>query len=315
MRKGFLACLIVLTCLAAPGAVAEDRESALQRAREAADNQRYTEVIEILTPFNAVADPEWRYVSAAEIGRAYFHLARYQEAHHAFRQAVRLHPERVESAIYLEATSFLIGDRKQALMIFEEILKSGARDLYMAVTLPGEQRFRADPEVRAVLAEHVIPLEVDIDNASVLGVSLGDSRVQVQALLEAESSDESATALTASAGPALIWVFVFDRDQRLVEIVLQADSLFRYTPYRLRFGDGVDWRATPAAAVAAWGPPAQMIDTPDHGLAMTWNLPSHRLTLEFASPRRPRLEEFPEGSAMLHLATLSVQPKMSDSVE
>jgi len=315
VRKGFLACLLAVLCLAAPMAVAEDRESALRRAREAADGRRYAEVVEILTPFNAVDDPEWRYLSAAEIGRAYFHLGRYREAHRAFREAVSLHPERVESAIYLQATSFLVGDRKQALMILEEILKSGARDLYLAVTLPGERRFLSDPEVRAVLAEHVIPLEVDIENASVLGVSLGDSRGQVEAQLDAGSSDQSATALTASAGPALIWFFGFDQDQRLVEIVLQTDNLFRYTPYRVQFGDVVDWRSTPAAAVAAWGPPTKTIETPDHGLAMTWNLPSHRLTLDFASPREPRLAEIAEGSAMLQAATLSVLPKVNGSVE
>ena len=37
------------------------------------------------------------------------------------------------------------------------------------------------------------------------------------------------------------------------EIVLQADNLYRYTPYRLQFGKGKDWRLTPAAAIAAWG--------------------------------------------------------------
>ena len=306
-----LACLFAVIWLAAPGAVAEDRDSALRRAREAADGRRYAEVIEILTPYNAIDDPEWRYVSAAEIGRAYFHLARYQEAHNAFRQAVTLHPERVESAIYLQATSFLVGERKQALLIFEEILKSGARDLYMAVTLPGERRFLADPEVRAILAEHITPLEVDIENASVLGVSLGDNRDRVDAVLEAESSDQSATALTASAGPAVIWAFVFDQEQTLVEIVLQADNLFRYTPYRIHLGNGVDWRATPAAALAALGPPTTTIDTPDHGLAMTWKWPTHRLTLEFATPREPRPAEFAEGGAMLRVATLGVQPTVS----
>jgi tetratricopeptide (TPR) repeat protein len=292
-------------CLAAPGAGAEDRESALQRAREAASVRRYAEVIEILTPFNAIDDPEWRYISAAEIGRAFFHLGRYREAHRAFREAVSLHPERVESAIYLQATSYLVGDREQALMIFEEILRSGARDLYMPVTLSGEQRFLSDPDIRAVLAEHAIPLEVDIAKASVLEVSLGDSRSQVEALLDAGSSDPSSTALTATAGPALIWAFVFDPDRQLGEIILQADHLFRYTPYRLQFGDGVDWRATPAAAVAAWGLPTDTVNMPDKGLAMTWNLPNHRVTLEFASPRQPRPPEFSEGGAMLRAATLS----------
>jgi len=299
--------------LVATNAGAEDRESALLRAREAASSHRYADVIEILTPFNAIDDPEWRYISAAEIGRAYFHLGRYLEAHRAFREAVSLHPERVESAIYLQATSFLVGDREQALMIFSAILQSGARDLYLAVTLPGERRFLADPEVHAMLAEHAVALEVDVEKASVLEVALGDSRERVEEALDAGSSDGSATALTASAGPALIWAFVFDEDRRLAEIVLQADNLLRYTPYRIQLGKGVDWKATPAAAIAAWGPPTTTIDTPDHGLAMTWVLESHRLILEFANPREPRPAEIPEGAAMLRAATLSVQPKGSGS--
>ena len=315
MKTALRACLVAILGLSAPVASTEDRDSALQRARDAADRQRYAEVIEILTPFNAVTDPEWRYVSAAEIGRAYFHLGRYREAHNAFREAVRLHPERVESAIYLQATSFLVGDREQALTIFEEILKSGARDLYSAVTLPGERRFLNDPEIRAVLAKYVIPLEVDIASASVLGVSLGDDRLRVESLLEAGSSDRSATALTASAGPAIIWAFVFDHDQRLGEIVLQAESLFRYTPYRLQLGDGVDWRASPAAAVAAWGPPVSTTDTPDDGLALIWELPSHRVMLDFARPRKPRLEVFAEGGAVLRAVTLRVRTEVSGTAE
>ena len=307
MRTRFPVCLFALLCLAAPAAGAEDRESALQRAREAASTQRYGEVIEILTPFNSIEDPEWRYISAAELGRAYFHLGRYLEAHRAFREAVSLHPERVESAIYLQATSYLVGDREQALMIFEEILKSGARDLYLAVTLPGEQRFLADPEVRAILAEHAVVLEVDIEDASVLQVALGDSRDRVEKALGAGSSDGSAATLTASAGPAVIWAFVFDTDLRLVEIVLQAENLSRYTPYRLHLDDAVDWRATPAAAMAAWGPPTTTTATADRGLTMTWDMPNHRLALGFASPRESRLAKHPEGAAKLRTVTLSVQ--------
>lgn len=315
MNKRLLAHLIPLICGVALGAFAEDRESALQRARDAAARQQYADVIEILTPFNSIDEPEWRYVSAAEIGRAYFHLARYQEAYNAFREAVSLHPERVESAIYLQATSFLVGDRQQALLIFEEILKGGARDLYMPVTLSGERTFLADPEVRAILARYSIPLDVDIDRASVLGVALGDSRNLVETELETETSDHSTAALTASAGPVFLWAFVFDHNQELSEIVLQADNLYRYTPYRVQLGDGVDWPVTPAMVLAAWGPPSKTIDTPDRGLAMTWDRPHHRLTLEFASPREPRPAGITEGGAMLRSVTLSAVPESSDSTQ
>jgi hypothetical protein len=48
---------------------------------------------------------------------------------------------------------------------------------------------------------------------------------------------------------------------------------------------------------------------------MSWNFPSHRVTLDFASPRKPRLEEFAEGSAILRAATLSVRTEVSGSAE
>ena len=178
---------------------ANDFEAALERAREAGRQHRYNEVIELLTPFNANSDPEVRYITAAEIGRAYFHLGRYGEAHRAFREAVRLHPERAESAIYLEATSYLTGDSEQAYAILREILQSGARDLYLAVTLPGERRFLADPEVHQIIEKSSVDLAIDVEGARVLGVGLGESRSDVVDKLKARSSDPEATALTASA--------------------------------------------------------------------------------------------------------------------
>ncbi|MEJ2582280.1 MAG: STAS domain-containing protein [Acidobacteriota bacterium] len=87
--------------------VAEDFEATLERARQAAVEHHYEEAIELLVPFRSVREPEIQYIVAAESGRAFFHLGRYQEAHSAFRQAVRLFPTRVESAIYLLATSYL----------------------------------------------------------------------------------------------------------------------------------------------------------------------------------------------------------------
>ena len=138
--------------------VAGDFETALERSREAAAHHRYLEVIEILTPYNSMDDPEARYITAAEIGRAYFHLGRYSEAHSAFQEAVRLRPQRAETALYLEATSYLLGDRDQAFAIFRAVLSSGARDLYLALTLPGERRFAAEPEVQSIIEEYVVPV-------------------------------------------------------------------------------------------------------------------------------------------------------------
>ena len=290
--------MVFMALTLAGGATAENLETALERAREAARSHRYADVIAILTPFNALDDPESRYITAAEIGRALFHLGDYTAADRAFRQAVSLHPERAETAVYLEATSFLLGNRKQAMTIFREILASGAKDLYLAVTLPGERRFLADPEVQSILAEYAVVLDVDVEKACLMGVALGDSHEHVAEVLAAGSSGPTASALTANAGPAFIWAFVFDAEQRLVEIILQAENLFRYTPYRLRFGDEVDWRATPATAIAFWGPPTEMTTGGDGGIAMVWDMAGYRLTLDFARSRSPRPPEIPEGAAL-----------------
>ena len=311
VNRSFWFLTILLGALLDAGAGGEDFESALERAREAGISHRYAEVIEILTPFNAVEDSETRYITAAEIGRAFYHLGRYREAHRAFREAVRLHPERVETAIYLEATSYLVGDTDQAYTILREILKSGARDLYLAVTLPGERRFAADPEVQAIIHEFAVPLDVDVEEARILGVSLGDRRNFAVHTLEAQSSDAEAPTLTASAGPALIWAFVFDAEQRLDEILLQTENLLRYTPYRLRFDDTLDWRTTPAAAIATWGPPDYTAASQDDEIALTWERPEYRLTLDFGRPRLPRPHGISEGAAMLRTIQLKRQTQES----
>ena len=296
---------LLLATLSSGGSTANDFETTLERAREAGLSHRYNEVIELLTPFNADVNPETRYITAAEIGRAYFHLGRYGEAHRAFREAVRLHPERVETAIYLEATSYLMGNSEQAYTILREILKSGAFDLYLAVTLPGERRFLADPEVHQIIEEFSVDLAIEVERARILGVSLGDSRGDAVNRLAAQSSDTDAPALTASAGPALIWAFVFDGDQQLEEILLQAENLYRYTPYRLRFDDKNDWSLTPAAAIASWGPPSQTVASQEDGIAISWDYPDHRLTLDFGRPRPPRPLGLPEGAAMLRTVQLT----------
>jgi len=298
---------LLLAILPSGRLVADDFAAALERAREAGRQHRYNEVIELLTPFNADEDPENRYITAAEIGRAYFHLGRYGEAHRAFREAVRLHPERAETAIYLEATSYLMGDSEQAYAILREILKSGARDLYLAVTLPGERRFLADPEVHQIIEEFSVDLAIDVEGARVLGVSLGDSRRNAIDMLDARSSDPEAPALTASAGPALIWAFIFDAEQKLDEILLQAENLYRYTPYRLRFDDNTYWNLTPAAAIASWGPPSHTAASQEDGIAISWDYPGHRLTLDFGRPRPPRPLGLPEGAAMLRTVQLTKQ--------
>lgn len=295
----------LLTC---GGAAAEDFDAALERARESARRHRYTEVVEILTPFNLTDDPEIRYVTAAEIGRAYFHLGRYQPAHRAFREAAQIHPERIETALYLEATSYLLGQREQAFMILREILRSGARDLYLAVTLPGERRFLADPEVTALIDEFAVALEVDLDRGALLGIALGDTRERVVEILAAKSSDPTARSLTASAGPFPIWAFNFDTANRLEEILLYPENLVRYTPYRLDLGGELDWRVTPATANAVLGAPVRTATETELGIAITWDIADLELTLDFGQPRPPRPPGIAEGTAMLRALRLRRKP-------
>jgi tetratricopeptide (TPR) repeat protein len=303
--------IVCTACLPLWSAETHEFELALERARQAGLQHHYQMVIEILTPFNAIDDAEARYITAAEIGRAYFHLGRYHEAHQAFRQAVRLRPERPETAIYLEATSYLVGDTEQAYTILREILKSGARDLYLAVTLPGEKRFLADPKVHEITEQFAVPLEIDVESGRVHGVGLGESRAIAIEKLEASSSDPNSSALTASAGPAVIWAFVFDDQHNLEKIIVQAEHVFRYTPYRLRFDQGLDWKLTPAAAIAAWGPPVRTEPSGDDGMAVSWQFESHRLDLHFGKPRRPRPPGIADGVAFLRTIQLTRQSAVS----
>jgi len=298
---------LTVALIATPGPC-QDFDAALELARETAQRHRYEETIEILLPFSSSDDPEVRYVAAAEIGRAYFHLGRYVPANRAFREAVSLHPERPETAIYLEASSYLTGDSKQAFLIFEEILRSGARDLYLAVTLPGARRFLAEPEVQALLAKYAVPLEVDVREAVFMGVRLGEDHDAVVNRLGATTSDTTAGALTAEAGPAVIWAFEFDDGQRLSGISLFAGNLLDYTPYRLKFSAGIDCSATPAAAIAAWGLPSSIRSDDDDGLTVTWNFESHHLTLIFGEPGAVRPPDLPEGAAAIRMVQLQTGP-------
>lgn len=289
----------------------EEFDTALARARERAQRHRYAETIEILQPFASSEDPEIMYITAAEIGRAYFHLGRYHAANRAFRTAVAIHPELPETAIYLEASSYLIGDTQQAYLIFEELLKGGAHDLFLAVTLPGSRRFLAEPEVKSLLEKYAQPLEVDVRKAKVMGFSLGDSHAEIINKTGATAADPEARTLTAEAGPALLWAFAFDSEQRLEEIVLYAANLLKYTPYRLRFAEGVDWTATPAAAVAAWGPPTSSDTGSEETVSMNWVFEHVRLAITFGTPGPLRPPGVPEGAAMiqrLRLTEVSATP-------
>lgn len=296
--------------------VPPDFNQDLDEARNAARAHRYERVIELLEPYNAIRNPEIRYATAAEIGRAYFHLGRYQEAHEAFRQAVRVRPQRAETAVYLEATSFLLGDRVQALTIFEELLKGGARDLYLAVTLPGEKRFLADPGVQTLLERYAIPIALDPQSGSLGGIGLGAARDEVVASFSVPLDPGNRRSLSASAGPATIWGFAFDTGGRLAEIVVQVQNLERYTPYRLTLAGQPDWVASPAATVAALGPADKILASVPGQLAMEWHNEGARLRFDFAEARAPRPPDIPEGSAVAQVIRLTnADPSSPDRMQ
>lgn len=279
-------CVILAFLAGCCTAVAQDLEPALEHARQLGQEHRYQEVIELLAHFEDLEDPEARYVVAAEIGRAHYHLGDYAAANSKFRTAVALRPQRIETALYLQATSYLIGDRDQAYAIFREIISSGATDLYLAVTLPGERAFLSDPVVWSILDELATPVVIDLDRGSLLGVELGQSRAAVEQRFGADPANAGDT-LTARAGPYLTWAFGFGESGALTRVMLHNEHLLRYTPYRLEVGSGIGSRSTPEAATAALGAPESTSSSGNDLVAMEWLKGDLRLTMEFAPPRTP----------------------------
>lgn len=307
--KAITVVLIVCCC----AAVAQELEPALERARELGREHRYHEVIELLTHFEGMEDPEAQYVVTAEIGRANFHLGNYGAANIAFRKAVALRPQRVETALYLQATSYLIGDRDQAYAIFREIVASGATDLYLAVTLPGERAFLSDPTVWSILDELATPVVIDLDRGSILGVALGQSRAEVETRFGADPATTGET-LTARAGPYLTWAFGFDDEGKLDQVMMHNEHLLRYTPYRLQLGSSVDARSTPEAATTMLGAPASTSTGGDDVVMMVWFRGELQLTLEFAAPGASAPPGVPADRPMLRVVRIErVEPETEDA--
>jgi hypothetical protein len=307
--KGFAIAIVLMT--PTPSVWTNDLETALEQVRRLVSEHRYDEVLDLMAPFSDIEDPESRYAVTAETGRAHFHLGDYQAADAAFREAVRLRPQRAETALYLMATSYLVDDHELTHRILREVLSSGATDLYLAVTLPGERAFLADPAVRMILDEFQRPLVVDLDQGSVLDVELGQPRQQVEQTLGVAAGDDG-TALTARAGPYLTWVFGFGEDALLAQIMLHNEHLYRYTPYRLRIGSKIDWRATPEIATSALGAPASTTRAGEEIVVMTWNRDTMRLTLEFAPPRTPSATGNDPARPVLRVVRLDTGPMSSE---
>jgi tetratricopeptide (TPR) repeat protein len=274
-------------------------EERVEDAQEKAHRKRYQEVLDLLEPLeNFPENQESQYIVAAELGRASFHLGQYQRAHERFRRAVSIFPDRVETALYLEATAYLLGDREQAFMILREVLRGGAQDLYLAVTLPGERQFLRDPEVWRLIEEFAVPMRFEIERGSVLGLELGQPRAEVEETLGVAAGSQR--VLTAEAGPHLIWGFAFSDQDLLNEITVHVENVVKYTPYRPVF-DSTDWRATPAHFTASLGPPSRTFSDGEYVLVMSWQLSNVSFSAAFGHPRPPRPPGIAEGVAMLRM--------------
>lgn len=265
-----------------------DPAAALEEARQALEAKNSTEALRILEPHlgGDLNNPvDWEIT--AEAGRAAFEAGKLEQARTLLRQAVSARPSVPETAVYLEAASYLLGDRRQALMIFEALLKSGAPDLYLAVSLPGEVRFLTDPDVRALLKKYAKPLDIRPDRGELLGLHLGQARAEITAALKIPPSEDR--VLMARAGPELILLFSFDELGMLDEAVLHADHLQRYTAYKLELhppgpttgSTSLGWDTHPENAIEVLGPPEAQSREVDGALKIRWSWPDSLLELIF----------------------------------
>ncbi len=292
MLKTLIFSITFLLCLQAPPTRAEQAgrqgpPAALEKARRAMEARDFEEAFEILKPYlggDLSTSVDWEIT--AEAGRAAFSLGKLKEARSLLKKAVAARPTVAETAVYLEATSYLLGDRRQALMIFEALLQSHVPDLYLAVTLPGEVRFLADPDVRALLKRYAIPLEIQPDTENLLSLHLGQARAEVIATLRTPPTEDR--VLMARAGPELIWFLSFDKLGMLQEAVFHADHLQRYTPYSLKLGlsttpgaEILGWETHPQGAIRLFGPPETQTREVDGALKLHWLYPGSGLELIF----------------------------------
>jgi len=287
--------------VALPAAAQTDPpDDPVAEARVLAQSHRYEEAVRLLEPLAAQTggDPQLIFSIAAELGRAFFHMGRYAQAHDQMERAAALRPDSIEVGIYRGATAYLTGRRELSFAIFREILRTGARDLYLPVVLPGERQFLAEPRVWELLSEHEVDLPVSLAEGSALGVCLGDDRTSVSLSLRAADTDRQRPVLSASAGPKMLWALRFGTDSRLEEVVVNAEHLLRYTPYRLRFACGLDWRATPESALEKLGWPDAM-ESAGGSTMLTWELPGASVSLAFSPVAEPRPLPLPDGVPLL----------------
>jgi len=309
-RSGFaLAFVTALAVSVAAARPAPGIREKLDRAAELARTHDYPEVLALLEPELEREDlaTSERFEVLSQVGRARFHLGRYNEAYRALAAAVRLQPRSVEAALYLEGAAWATGRHGQALSILDALLSSGASDLFLAITLPGERGFLADPSVWEVLARHERPLVVDVRRGLALGAPLGGDRETVLAVLPG-APPETGREIILRAGPKVVWALRFDDSGRLEEVVIDCQNLLRYTPYRLAFACSLDWRTTPDAVRTVLGEPVSDRNEADGGRVLSWELGRVRTGMEFGPPSEPRPAVIPEGSVMLRLLRMVLRP-------
>ncbi len=287
---------------AGDGAVADEHGDAVKRAETLAARHRYLEVVELLEPVvgdgtGVPAAPEAAYA----LGRAYFHLGRYRQAYDALKRAAEVRPSSTEGLEYLEASAYLLDRRKEALTLFERILASGRTDLVLALTLPGERAFLRDPEAWQILTRYARAFDVSLVHGTVMGVALGASRSEVEGRLK-----DVPRQLDDPDGTTALKVVQLDWDDggRLAGLVVSAEELLRYTPFRLNLDHGLGWRSAPDDAVEHYGAPASFVPEADGGVRMTWRFPGWSGTLSFGPPRPPRPAPIEDGRALLRRVEL-----------
>ena len=300
---GRLALALVLSLAGTAHATitAQDAASALERAGELAARHRYQEVVDLLQPLleertGGSASPE----AVFELGRAYFHLGRYDQAYGAFKRATEARPSSTDGLEYLEASAYLLDRRDEALKVLERILASGRTDLVLALTLPGERAFLSDPEVWRVLDRHARRLDISLVHATVMGVGLGAPRAEIE---QALSDVPRRLGDRGGTEPDLLRLR-WDADDRFAGLILRAEDLLRYTPYRLSLDHGLGWGSAPDEVVERYGAPTSFVPETDGGVLMTWAFPGWSATLGFGPPRSPRPAPIGDNRAMLRRVEL-----------
>ena len=308
MLTHVVATVVLLTTSAAAPA---DLHAAIAAARKAASAQRYSDVITILEPYTEplpAADDD-RFNVAAEFGRALFHLAQYDLAYDWILRAAALQPHNIEVGIYRQASAFITGRHEEAFALFEQVLRSGAQDLWLPISLSGTTQFLEQERTQQLLQQYARLLPIDLRRGRIAGAALGMARTDVKAALGALTADDG-RFLLARAGPVMLWSLEFDQSDRLVGAVVNVAGMLRFSSLRPSFEQGLDWRATPGALTSTLGPPIRQDDDQNGQLSLEWQRDTISLLITFAPATQPT----PPGVGSHSQLIQSVRLQLTDEV-